>query len=86
MLLRLERGVVRTQTWSEEGSKICLGYWGLGDVVGSAVSRIQLYEIECSKTVEMSILLSGFFLLIALVRQTILCTPLAAFQKHHDLF
>ncbi len=56
MLWRVKRGIVRTQTWSEEGSLISLGYWGPGDVVGGALSRLLPYEIECLTTVEMSIL------------------------------
>lgn len=61
VLWRLKRGVVRTQTWSEEGSLISLGYWGPGDVVGGALSRLLPYKIECLTTVEMIILPSGLW-------------------------
>ena len=47
ILWRIERGVVRTLTWSESGTTTVLGYWGSGDVVGQALSRVQPYQIEC---------------------------------------
>ncbi len=56
VLWRIERGAVRTVTWSEEGTPISLGYWGPGDVVGHALSRLKPYEIECLTSVEVSIL------------------------------
>ncbi len=56
VLWRIERGVVRTSTWNEEGSRIILGYWGPGDIVGQPLSRLNPYQIECLTSVEMSIL------------------------------
>lgn len=56
ILWRIERGVVRTATWSEEGTFIALGYWGTGDVVGYPLSKINPYQIECLTSVEMNIL------------------------------
>lgn len=53
-LLRIERGVVRSLTWSEEGCATVLGYWGVGDVVGQPLSTIQPYQIECLTIVEAS--------------------------------
>ena len=53
-LLRIERGVVRTLTWSEEGYLAVLGYWGVGDVVGQALSTIQPYQIQCLSSVQAS--------------------------------
>jgi len=47
VLWRIERGVVRTLTWSESGTTVVLGYWGSGDVVGQALSKLQPYQIEC---------------------------------------
>ncbi|MBD2447258.1 Crp/Fnr family transcriptional regulator [Nostoc sp. FACHB-152] len=55
ILWRIERGAVRTITWSEDGTYITLGYWGPGDVVGSALSKVQPYQIECLTSVEVSI-------------------------------
>lgn len=52
VLVRIERGVVRTLTWSEEGTATILGYWGVGDVVGQPLSRVQPYQIECVSIVE----------------------------------
>lgn len=54
MLLYIERGVVRTLTWSEEGTVMTLGYWGTGDVVGQPLSNIQPYQVECITSVEVS--------------------------------
>lgn len=56
VLWQIERGVVRTLTWNEEGTVIPLGYWGPGDIVGHSLSRLNPYQIECLTRVEMSIL------------------------------
>lgn len=53
---RIERGAIRTVTWNEEGTPLTLGYWGVGDVVGHRLSRVQPYEIHCLTSVEASIL------------------------------
>ncbi|MDV2994800.1 MAG: Regulatory protein CysR [Chroococcidiopsis sp. SAG 2025] len=54
ILWRIERGVVRTLTWSESGTTVVLGYWGSGDVVGQALSKVQPYQIECVTSVAAS--------------------------------
>ena len=59
VLWQIERGAVRTVTWSEQGTFITLGYWGAGDIVGHSLSRVKPYQIECLTGVETSILLSG---------------------------
>lgn len=59
VLWRIERGAVRTLTWSVDGTLIALGYWGPGDVVGHPLSRLQVYSIECLTSVEVSILPSA---------------------------
>jgi len=56
VLWLIQHGAVRTLTWSEEGTAITLGYWGPGDVVGHALSRLQPYEIQCLTNVEISLL------------------------------
>ena len=61
ILWRIERGAVRTVTWSEQGTFITLGYWGAGDIVGHPLSRVKPYQIECLTSVEMSILPSGLW-------------------------
>lgn len=61
VLWRIERGVVRTFTWSEEGTLISLGYWGPGDVVGHSLSRLNPYQIECLTSVEVSILVEALW-------------------------
>ena len=53
-LLRIERGAVRAVTWSEQGTLITLGYWGVGDVLGQSLSGVQPYQIECKTHVEVS--------------------------------
>lgn len=56
ILWRIDRGAVRTATWSEQGTLIALGYWGGGDIVGQPLSRVMPYQIECLTSVEASIL------------------------------
>ena len=56
VLWRIERGAIRTLTWNSLGSSITLGYWGEGDVVGQPTTRMQVYEIQCLTSVEVSIL------------------------------
>ena len=55
VLWRIEHGAVRTLTWSENGTFITLGYWGLGDLIGYPLSRVKPYQIECLTGVEISI-------------------------------
>jgi CRP-like cAMP-binding protein len=56
LLWQIERGVVRTTTVTEDGVLIILGYWGTGDVVGYAMSRLEAYQIECLSEVQVSLL------------------------------
>lgn len=56
VLWRIERGVVRSLTYSQEGTLISLGYWGRGDIVGHSLSCVKPYQIECLTNVEVSIL------------------------------
>ncbi|NJL19911.1 MAG: Crp/Fnr family transcriptional regulator [Leptolyngbyaceae cyanobacterium SM1_3_5] len=46
-LWRIESGAVRTLTFTEDGGIVTLGFWGAGDAIGSALSQIQPYQIEC---------------------------------------
>ncbi|BAY25700.1 Crp/Fnr family transcriptional regulator [Calothrix sp. NIES-2100] len=55
VLWRIERGAVRTLTWSEEGTFITLGYWGPGDIIGYPLSKIKPYQIEALTSVEVSV-------------------------------
>lgn len=52
VLWQIERGIVRTSTWNEEGAMTPLGFWGPGDVVGSPLSRIRPYQVQCLTSVE----------------------------------
>ena len=56
VIWRIERGAVRTLTWSEEGMFITLGYWGPGDLIGYSLSKVEPYQIECLTSVEASII------------------------------
>jgi CRP-like cAMP-binding protein len=51
-LWRIEVGVVRTFTWTEEGRTITLGFWGPGDVVGWPLTRMNPYQVECLTDVQ----------------------------------
>lgn len=55
VLWKIERGAVRTLTWSEDGTFITLGYWGTGDIVGYPLSTVKPYQIECLTNVEVSV-------------------------------
>lgn len=52
VLWKIERGIVRTSTWSEDGAITPLGFWGPGDVVGSPLRQVHPYQIECLTSVE----------------------------------
>jgi len=52
ILWLIDRGIVRTRTWNDEGTIITLGYWGAKDVVGQKLSRLNPYQIECLTSVE----------------------------------
>ncbi|WP_019500498.1 Crp/Fnr family transcriptional regulator [Pseudanabaena sp. PCC 6802] len=52
----IESGVVRTLTWQEDGTVIGLGLWSDGDIVGSALSSMNPYEMECLTNVKARIL------------------------------
>ena len=56
VLWRIERGAVRTLTWSEDGAFITLGYWGSGDLIGYPLSTVKPYQIECLTSVEASVI------------------------------
>ncbi len=52
----IERGVVRTVTWDDEGTIVTLGYWGAQDVVGQPIPHLEPYEIQCLTSVQASFL------------------------------
>ncbi|WYL97561.1 MAG: Crp/Fnr family transcriptional regulator [Gloeotrichia echinulata IR180] len=54
-LWRIEQGAVRTLTWNAEGTFIPLGYWGSGDLIGSPLSRVKPYQIQCLSNVEVTV-------------------------------
>lgn len=55
-LWQIEIGVVRTLTWLKDGTTVTLGLWGPGDVVGSVLSTVEPYQIECLTKVEAVVL------------------------------
>ncbi len=59
LLWRIDRGVVRTFTWNEEGTPVTLGFWGIGDWVGTPPAQLDPYEIECLTDVQVSLLPVG---------------------------
>ncbi len=54
MLWQIERGVVRSLSWDEDGRSFTLGFWGIGDVVGYPLSRIRPYQVECLTEVQVT--------------------------------
>lgn len=55
VLWRIERGIVCASTWDEDGKSTILGYWGIGDIVGYPLSKVQPYHLECLNATEATI-------------------------------
>lgn len=55
-LWRIKTGIVRTMTWDEDGNQIVLGLWKEGDIVGSLMSTLDPYQIQCLNDVEVEVL------------------------------
>ncbi|ERT08957.1 bacterial regulatory s, crp family protein [Lyngbya aestuarii BL J] len=55
-LWKIESGIVRTMTWNQEGNQISLGYWGVGDVIGQPLSRLDPFQVECLTPVRVSLI------------------------------
>lgn len=49
---RVEEGIARTLTWLEDGTIITLGLWGPGDVIYSALSAVEPFQVECLSKVD----------------------------------
>jgi len=59
-LWRINKGLVRTLTWNEEGDLVTLGLWGVGDYIGRLLSEITPFQMECLSPVEVqSLSLTG---------------------------
>ncbi|MBW4604765.1 MAG: Crp/Fnr family transcriptional regulator [Calothrix sp. FI2-JRJ7] len=54
VLWKIQSGSVRALTWDENGVYTTLGYWGVGDIVGYSLSRVQPYHLECISGVELA--------------------------------
>ena len=55
-LWQIESGAVRTMTWLEDATTITLGLWGVGDVVGRALSKAEPFQMECLTPVEATLI------------------------------
>ena len=53
-LWKIESGVVRSLTWNEDGQVICSGLWTEGDLIGSELSQLYPYEMECLTDVQLT--------------------------------
>ncbi|OUC11629.1 MAG: Crp/Fnr family transcriptional regulator [Alkalinema sp. CACIAM 70d] len=49
---RIDQGVVRSLSLTEQGSVVTLGLWGPGDLVGQPLSLLKPYELECLTAVQ----------------------------------
>ncbi len=61
-LWKIDKGVVRTMTWLEDGTIVTLGLWGEGDIVGRELSKAEAFEIECLTKVEVTAIYLNDFL------------------------
>ena len=69
-LWQISKGIVRVSTIDEDGNFISLGFWGSGDVVGSFLSGIIPYQIDCLTGVE------------AIALQSLTSCPTSALLSH----
>lgn len=43
----LQQGVVKTCSWTEDGTPITLGYWGVNDLIGQPLSLVYPCQVRC---------------------------------------
>ncbi|PZU95074.1 MAG: hypothetical protein DCE90_13335 [Pseudanabaena sp.] len=55
-LWQIKTGIVRSLTWDEEGNQIILGLWSTGDIIGSLMSTLDPYQMQCLNDVEVEVL------------------------------
>lgn len=48
----LRQGIVKTCTWTEEGTPITLGYWGKDDLIGQPLSLVYPFQVKCLTEVD----------------------------------
>ena len=48
----LLNGIVKTCTWTENGTPITLGYWGMNDLIGQPLSMVYPYQVKCLTKVD----------------------------------
>jgi len=46
-LWQIQTGVVRTSTCLEDGTTVILGLWGPEDLIGSTLTNVKPYQVEC---------------------------------------
>jgi CRP-like cAMP-binding protein len=51
IIWQIERGIVRSTTFDEDGNLVVLGLWGPGDTIGKPYSQIEPYQLECVTSV-----------------------------------
>ena len=51
---KIEQGILRTITRSQEDEITTLGFWSEGDIVGQPLSTLEFYQIECLTDVSIS--------------------------------
>jgi CRP-like cAMP-binding protein len=51
-LWKIERGIVRSITWNEQGNIIVLGFWGQGEILGNHFSQAHPLEMTCLTSVK----------------------------------
>jgi CRP-like cAMP-binding protein len=84
---KIEQGVVRSLTWDEQGKPITLGFWGKGDVVGQALSRLEPYQVVCLTPVQASQLpLESYFLPQALLIHAWKSEELLSILHQHSIY
>jgi CRP-like cAMP-binding protein len=55
-LWRIEQGTVRTFSINPDGTLVPLGFWGPGEVLGSMLSSLNSYHMECLTPVQAHLL------------------------------
>lgn len=48
----LQKGVVKSCSWTQEGTPITLGYWGKDDLIGQSLSLVYPYRVKCLTKVD----------------------------------
>lgn len=52
----LQEGIVKSCTWTEEGTPITLGFWGINDLIGQPLSLVYPYHVKCLTSVKVGLI------------------------------